>query len=112
MKATEELWQQFRCDVLRERMELACERERWKVREHELVSLRRLAAKQRALLSAIVSDQALRERLHHCERQMKEAAALERESAIERLACALLGDERPRRVRPAGATEERLRHAA
>jgi hypothetical protein len=112
MKKTDELWQQFRCDVLRERLELSCERERMTLREQELVSLRRLAGKQRSLLASIVSDQSLRDRLWDCERQMKQASALEREAAIERLAFALLEDDRPRKIKPAASTEQQDRKAA
>jgi hypothetical protein len=112
LKETHELWQQFRCDVLRERMELACERERWRVRDHELVNLRRLAHKQRLLLSAIVSDQNVRDRLWNCERRMREAAALERETAAERLAFALLDNEQPREAKLASVAKPALRKAA
>lgn len=112
LKATEELWQQFRCDVLRERMELACERERWRVRDHELVNLRRLAHKQRSLLSAIVSDQNVRDRLWNCERRLREAAALERETAVEKLAFALLSEEGSQQVRPTAEERPTIRKAA
>jgi hypothetical protein len=112
LKETQELWQQFRCDVLRERMELACERERWRVRDHELVSLRRLAHKQRLLLSAIVSDQNVRDRLWNCERRMREAAALERETAVERLAFALLENESSAGKQLASDARPTLRKAA
>jgi len=112
MKATEELWQQFRCDVLRERMELACERERWKVRDHELVTLRRLVLKQRTLLAAIVSDQNVRDRLWNSERQLRAAAALERESAIEGLAFALLDELRPTPIQMARQQRPNQRKAA
>jgi hypothetical protein len=111
LKAAEELWQQFRCDVLRERMELACERERWLIRDRELANLRRLANKQRTLLAALVADQGVRDRLWNVERRLREAAALERETAIERLALTLLDETRPGRSRQA-STRDATRKAA
>jgi hypothetical protein len=90
-----EAWQQFRCDVLRERLELACERERWSLKDRELTRLRRIVHKQRALLASLVADRRLAEQLWRIERHRREAAAEEREAAVENLAHALATNDEP-----------------
>jgi hypothetical protein len=85
-------WKDFRGVVLRERLELVCERERFRIREQESRVLRRIVFKQRALLAGFFAEQRLAERLWEVERQHGRRTIEELETSLQKLTVGLLND--------------------